>query len=185
MRFYRLIADPDSSHRWFLDSPKTLSGEQVDPRIFTYGFAVEPQPPLVVPVDQDGERIGFNFAAFDMVVTPAAINEKLGSLAGAAIQRFPVLTDSDEAFEILNVCDLVECLDETRCHVTRWTPSDGRPEKIGEYRMVVGLKIDANRAAGHHIFRVAGWSIALIVSEDVKKLFENAGLSGVVYQRVD
>ena len=140
---------------------------------------------LHVPVGVEGTRVGFNFAAFDMLISPAVVNEKLEELVGPAIQRIPVVVGEDQSFEILNVCERVACLDDSRSQVMRWTASDGRPDKVGQYRMVIGLKIDGSRVEGRQIFRVAGWGIALIVSDDVKRLLEKCGLSGVVYQRVD
>lgn len=38
---------------------------------------------------------------------------------------------------------------------------------------------------GVHIFRLAEWPIALIVSQEVKRLFESRHLSGLKYERVD
>ena len=183
--FYRLLADPAIENPWFLKSPVDPSGREIDARIFTNGVPVPSQPHLQIPVGVHGARVGFNLAAFDMVVLPAAINQELQRLVGSSIQRIPVVIDEDDRFEILNVCELVECLDDSRSGVQRWTTMDGRPEKVGQYRMVVGLKIDGTLAQGRHIFRVAGWEIGLIVSDDVKRLFEDHDLTGVVYQRVD
>nr|WP_297532747.1 DUF1629 domain-containing protein [uncultured Roseateles sp.] len=183
--FYRLLADPSIEDRWFLGAPIDPSGSEIDARIFTDGVPVPSQPRLHVPVGVEGTRVGFNFAAFDMLISPAVVNEKLEELVGPAIQRIPVVVGEDQSFEILNVCERVACLDDSRSQVMRWTASDGRPDKVGQYRMVIGLKIDGSRVEGRQIFRVAGWGIALIVSDDVKRLLEKCGLSGVVYQRVD
>lgn len=184
--YYRLLADPAAISRWYLSSPIDPTGREIDPRTFTQGAPVGSQPPLSLPLRQAGDKVGFNFCDFDMVVTPSAINAELEGLVGPAIQRIPVsVENSIGGFDILNVCELVQCIDEARSLVTKWTAADGRPEKVGQFRMIAKLKIDPAAASGHHIFRAAGWPIALIVSENVKSLLEVKRVSGLKYERVD
>lgn len=184
--FYEILADPDATTRWYLKSPLDPSGNEVDPRLFTQGVPVGSQPLLELPLRRNGDEVGFNFCDFDMVVTPAVLNAELETLVGTAIQRIPVMVEGRrDEFEILNICELVPCLDESRSLFTKWSDADGRPEKIGQFRMIAKLKIDPVVAECHQIFRVAGWPIALIVSEKVKNLFEARKVSGIRYERVD
>jgi hypothetical protein len=130
--------------------------------------------------------VDFNFCDFDMVVTPSAFKAELETLVGSVIQRIPVTVDGRrDGFEILNVCELVKCVDEARSLLTKWTAADGRPDKIGKYHMIVELKIDPAAAKDHQIFRIADWRIALIVSEKVRSLFEVRKVSGLIFERVD
>lgn len=185
-KFYRLLADLAAKSRWYLKSPLDPIGNEVDPRLFTQGHTVSLPLAMTLPIRRDGDEIGFNFCDFDMVVTPAVVNADLEKLVGSAIQRIPVTVDSREnEFEILNICKLVSCIDESRSLFTKWAGADGRPEKVGEFRMIAKLKIDSTIVNGHHIFRVAGWPIALVISEEVKNLFEASQLSGIRYERVD
>ena len=184
-KFYRLLADPDMSSRWYIKSPLDPAGNEIDPRLFTQGIRVRPQLPLILPLRRKGDRVGFNFCDFDMVVTPTYINAQLEALVGSAIQRIPVTVDAiRDEFEILNVCELIQCVDEKRSTLTKWTEADARSEKTGQYRMITKLAVDSVSARGHHIFRVAGWPIALIASEDAKALFEAEQLSGLKYEPV-
>ena len=182
-RFYRLRADATAVSRWHLKAPVDSSGREVDPRAFTQGALVPCQPPLELPVRRAGDRVDFNLCDFDMVL-PAAANIALQALVGPAIQRFPVTVEGQQQFEILNVCNLVQCIDESQSSFTKWTDSDGRPEKVGQFRMIVHLKIDPVAAKRCDIFRVAGWHMALIVSDKVRQLFESANVSGIEYERV-
>jgi hypothetical protein len=170
-----------------LGPPYDPAGNEVDPRIFTKGAPVSVQPPLTIPVRELGDKVDFNFCAFDMVVTPRAFNVELEKLVGSAIQRIPVTVEGEgDRFEILNICESVQCLDELRTgEIIRWTVEDGRPDRIGDYHIIRGLRIDPAAAQGHHIFRVAGWSLALIVSEEVKRFFEAWNISGLEYRQVD
>ena len=118
------------------------------------------------------------------VVTPE-ICRSLASVAGEAVQCIPVIVDpSLERFEILNVLDLVECVDEERSEITKWTEDDGRPDKIGHYRMITKLVLNEKKISDHRIFRVAGWEVALIVDENIKLSLERKKVSGIRFDAV-
>ena len=95
------------------------------------------------------------------------------------IQFFPVTIESHpDEYSILNVARLIECVDEVRSdRVVKWTPEDGLPELVGEYRAVEGLRIDPTNVGDARMFRPWGWKV-LIVSGDIKEAFERARLLG-------
>jgi hypothetical protein len=182
IQFFHVIADPAATARWFLRAPTTSEGKELDARMFITGDRVDVSGPLRIFPRRLGEVVDFNFCDFDMVVTPADVNAELEKRVGSAIQRIPVdVEGSVRRFEILNVCRRIQCLDETRSQTMKWGEEDGRPDKVGQYRMVLELKIDVSAAAGQGIFRVAEWPMALIISSEIKELFEQRRLSGVVY----
>lgn len=184
--YYDVVVDPWTVSRWFLGSPLDPAGNEVDAREFTYGNVLGPQPLLSLPIYQRGEKVDFNFAAFDMIVTPTTLNEELEKIAGSAIQRFPVTVEGCAAteFEILNVCNRLACLDEKRSYFERWTEAHGRPDKVGGYRIVRNMHIDRSVAEGHHIFRLEGWRVVLIVSDAVKQLFDSRRVTGIAFQPI-
>ncbi len=184
--YYELLTDPEATSRWYLKSPVDSEGHEIDPRLFTQGLRVDHQPSLAVPLRRQGNPLDFNFCDFDMIISPASLNEAIESVAKNAIQRIPVTADNREnEFEILNICNLIDCVDESRSLLTKWTVADGRPEKAGQFRMIANLKINPAAASGHDIFRVAGWPIAVVVSEKIKTIFEERNVSGLKYERVD
>ncbi|MGT2512646.1 imm11 family protein [Cupriavidus basilensis] len=89
----------------------------------------------------------------------------------------------DEPFEILNVLDIVDCVDEEKSDFSRWTEEDGRPDKVGDYRMNV-LRVNADKVAGHGLFRVKGWQIALVCSQRIRDLLIEHGVTGVRFTSV-
>ena len=185
MKLYRLLADPKALTRCHMRAPIDASGSELDARLFTQGQEVAARLPLSLSLGCAGDAVDFNFGDFDMIVTPAALNDELESLVGSAVQRIPVGLESDSRqLEILNVVDKVSCVDENSSTFTKWTAADGRPEKVGEYRMFTRLRLNSRAAAGNHLFRVSEWPIALIASEEVKSLFESRGTTGLAYELV-
>lgn len=69
--------------------------------------------------------------------------------------------------------------------VMKWTEEDDRPDKLGDYRQVINLTLSPELIPpGIDIFRVAGWTVALIVSETVKLAMEATGCAGAVFEPV-
>lgn len=79
----------------------------------------------------------------------------------------------------------LRCIDDARCGEARhWMPEDGQPEKVGQYHVVSGLRIDPTKGGDAHIFRTWGWTVALIVSEELKEAMEQAGITGPIFVEV-
>ncbi|HSP79783.1 MAG TPA: DUF1629 domain-containing protein, partial [Myxococcaceae bacterium] len=87
-----------------------------------------------------------------------------------------------EPWFILNLLRVVRCIDDARCeHVEYWKPEDNRPDKVGQYRNVRGLKVDSARIGDAHIFRPWGWRVVIVVSELLKDAMEQEGITGVEF----
>ena len=65
-----------------------------------------------------------------------------------------------------------------------WKPEDGLPGKVGQYYAVDDLRIDPSKVGGAKMFRTEGWTMALIVSEDIKQALERMKATGVKFTRV-
>lgn len=103
----------------------------------------------------------------------------LQDLAVPDLQFFPVTVESHpNDYFILYVARLVPCVDEARSgRVVKWTPEDGFPERVGEYKVVRELRIDPAKVGDARMFRPWGWKV-LIVSDDVKEAFERERVLG-------
>jgi hypothetical protein len=173
--------------RWYLDGPVDEQGEEVAPWMFRVGQPVVLTGGLKVPLYRMGNPVDFSATA--MSVTPIVhpkIAAVLAELAPADVQILPVEVEGQsEPYFLVNVTRMVKCIDDSACEeVLYWKPEDGRPEKTGTYRNVVGLRIDKSKVGGAKVFRTWGWSIALIVSEDLKNALERIGATGMKFTEV-
>ena len=79
----------------------------------------------------------------------------------------------------------LDCVDETRSRFTRFEENDPvRPDKAGDYASFSNLVVDPNLIGGRHIFRLSKCETILVVSEEVKRRFEDASVSGCVFASV-
>jgi hypothetical protein len=181
MRYFQLRDDMRMQGRWVLGEPLDELGQEVDPWQFEQGQALTPRGLFRLRPFQPGRAVDFSTAG---VATPV-IHVRFADLFARLdiqdeVQLFPAQVEGQtDPYFILNVLHVIRCIDDARCEeVRRYTASDSQPEKAGQYRNVVGLRIDPSRVGGSHIFRPWGWPVAMIVSERLNAAMEEAGVTG-------
>jgi hypothetical protein len=180
-RFYDLWDDRSMSARWHLRGPVDDKGQEVDPWRFDQGTRLEDTGIICFPVKPGGPALDFTMASFSIPVVSNKVVRLFDRLdIQDEVQFIQVQVEGHhEPYFILNTLQTIRCIDDARCEeVLYWLPEDNRPDKLGKYRNVRGLKIDPTRAGGANIFRPWGWTGTLIVSERVKLAMEEAGLVG-------
>lgn len=185
MQYFRILSDNDNSaDRWFLGEPTSISGEQIDARSFTYGQPYFGPAAAKVPIQYQGRRMQFNLAAFDMPVVSRDVAHRIVRIAADDVECFHVVVGDLSGYLILNAICRSACVDEPRSEILRWGPADGRPDKVGKYRMVSNLTIDPARTGNRHVFRVQDFAVALIVSGAIKDELDGLPNLGIVFKEV-
>ncbi|WP_257457763.1 imm11 family protein [Archangium lipolyticum] len=185
-RFFDLDDDRRSHDRWHLRSPIDERGDEIDPWQFDEGRRIEPWGMTRFPVKPDGRELDFTMAAFSIPVVHGRVVQLFERLGVQEVQFLPVQVEGHPgAWFILNPLRIIRCIDDARCREVRyWKPEDGQPEKVGQYRVVSGMRIDPAKVGDARIFRPWGWTVALIVSEDLKEALEREGLTGTKFTEV-
>ncbi|MBU8895586.1 hypothetical protein KRR26_08210 [Corallococcus sp. M34] len=181
-RFYDLHDDFQVPSRWELGDPRDANDREVgDVWMFTAGRAVMPPGPLNIPTDPFAQPLDFSLAGAGLTpVLHPRVAELFRALAPADVQLLPTRVEGRrDTYFILVATRLIRCIDEAACEeARRYTPEDGLPEKVGQYRTVRGLRIDPSQVGDAQVFRPWGYPVTLIVSEPLKRALEKAGVSG-------
>jgi hypothetical protein len=187
-RFFRLGIDVYVPGRWYLGEPTSLAGqEREDVWEFSHGRPVEVLERLRVPIDRPGKPLDFDTAG---VGQAPIVNERVASifreLAPRDVQLFPVAIQGQAGpYSLVNVARTVRCIDDkASTEVQRYTPEDGRPDRIGEYRSVIGLRIDKSKVGDARVFRLWGWHPPVIVDGEIKEALERTGIVGGLFDEV-
>ncbi|MFY0570620.1 imm11 family protein [Archangium lansingense] len=156
-------------------------GQPMDPWQYDRGERLELEGVQLIGVGHPGIALEFSSTELAIPVVSGrvvSIFERLGLLD--EVQFIPARVEGQsEPYFILNTLRIIRCIDDSRCEeVLYWQPEDERPDKLGKYRNVVGLKVDPAKVGGANIFRPWGWTVALIVSERVKLAMEADGITG-------
>lgn len=187
-RYFDLYDDVYIQGRWELGDPADSQGREVDdPWQFADGRPVRIEEPLRVPVTHPGAPLDFSLAGIG--VTPIVhkrVASLLAELAPDDVQLISVeLEGQPEPYCILVATRAIRCIDDhASAEVKYWKPEDGQPDRVGEYRAVHGMRIDPAKVGDAKVFRPWGWTVALIVSEDIKEALEREGVTGVKFTEV-
>ncbi|RKH48201.1 hypothetical protein D7Y23_20565 [Corallococcus sp. AB050B] len=180
--FFELDFDIDAPGRWYLREPTDLNGKTVsDIWAFVSGKTVTEPGPLRVPLSRPGQPLDFDKTTVaGTPIVSGRIASVFRELAPDDVQLFPVeIQGQAEPFYLLNVMCVIRCIDDAACEeARRWTPEDGRPDKVGEYHVVSGLRIDASKVGGAAVFRPWGYLLPIIVNGQLKAALEQTGIVG-------
>lgn len=186
-RYFDLADDVYLPGRWELGPPLDQDGHPLeDPWQFRVGEPTRFTGHVRLPIKRPGTPLDFSHAAFSIPVVHSRVASLLAKLAPDDVQMIPVRIDHQpDQFCILNATHLVRSIDDkTSGEVRYWKPEDGRPEKTGQYRAVYGMRIDPAKVGDTKVFRTWGWTVALIVSEEIKQALERIGATGVKFKEV-
>lgn len=185
-RYYDLLDDRRAPGRWHLGSPTDERGEELDPWQFKKGRLLDLPSQPRFPLDIPGSPLDFSWAAFSIPVVHARFVRLFEQLRVDGVQFIPAQVEGHpEPWYILNALHVIRSIDDARCEqVQYWKPEDNRPDKVGEYRAVHGLRIDPTKTGGADIFRPWGWRVALIVSERLEQALRAEGITGTRFVEV-
>ncbi len=185
-RFYDLMDDRRSRTRWHLGGPVDEQGREIDPWQFKEGEKLELGCVPRLPIDIPGSPLDYCWAAFSIPVVHGRVVQLFERQGVGDVQFIPARVEGHtEPYFILNALRIIRCIDDARCEEVRyWMPEDDRPDKLGEYRVVAGLRIDPTKVGDARIFRPWGWKVALVISEDLKQAMEAEGITGTRFVAV-
>ena len=186
-RYFELYEDMSSPERWVLHDTLDAHGKKVGARLYLNAVPIRFDGRLRVPILHPGSPLDFSFAdSGDFPVVTEKVASTLAELAPDDVQLYPVEVDSrPEPYFLVNVARQVKCIDdETSEEVLYWKPEDNRPDLLGQYRSVGGMRINPSKVGNAKVFRTWGYPAALLVAEDVKEALERTGATGLEFTEV-
>ena len=182
MKLYEVVFNPKAENVWFLDGPQTSDGNEVDPRIFRNCTRWQGHGNLLVP-NFTGVEAHFALGEFDYPVVEASLAAAIEELDNE-VQLIPLsIAGRGSAHVILNVLRSLECIDEEASEFDRFTVTGSRPDLAGQYKVFYRLRLHPTVVPENaHIFRVARYETAMIVSQTMKELLmKKGGDDGIMF----
>jgi hypothetical protein len=186
-RFFKLIDADPSPNRWHLKPVQDDQGRKISSWQFVEGKVLDLGFVPRFYLERPGHPLDFCWASCGTPVVNTRfvrVLEQLG--AHREVQLIPAWVEGQsEPHFILNALSIIRCIDDARCaEVLYWKPEDQRPDKLGQYRSVYGLKVDPVRVGAAHLFRTWGWLVVMVLSQELKDALERAGLTGMTFTEV-
>jgi uncharacterized protein DUF1629 len=185
--YFDLFDDVYIPGRWHLDDPVDQQGQEIRTWQFVRGEPAHVDARIRIPIYVPGRPLDFSLLAGATIpVVHARVAAVFAELAPGDVQLIPVDVDGQsEPYVLLNITRVVKCIDdEASDEVRHWEPGDDRPDKTGQYRSVIGMRIDPSKVGDARVFRTWGWSPAIIISEEVKQALERMGATGAKFKEV-
>jgi len=180
-RFFELMDYITMPGRW--EVGEILAGDGSEPRL-EGGILCERDDLACEDVDA-GCALEYSRTSFFVPIATFPLAEAIARVAGPDVQCLPVKIAGQTGYKVLNALRVIDCIDEERSEFTKWTERDHRADKAGQYRSVPNMHLDTSRIPEDaHFFRLKGWLVALIVSEQVKAAMEQVGCFGAKFQDV-
>ena len=183
--FFEVMGDVYVPKRWYLGNPVDTEGNILYRWFFSVGIPLDVNEPIIIPVTQPGQPLDYTECGVAYPVLHLRVVDILNRLGVKDVQYFPVTVEGHPPdYVIMNVTRLIPCVDEARCsRLVRWTEADGFPDKVGDFKVVEGLRIDPTKVGDARIFRPKGWPM-LIIASDIKDAFDREKVTGPKYFEV-
>jgi uncharacterized protein DUF1629 len=184
-RFFKLSDDRYVPSRWHLDTPLDGRGRKVFDWDFKRGTPVHVEGRLKIPIEIAGMPLDFTWAGLSIPVVHGKLASMLAKRAAGDVQLIPADIEGwPEQYFVLVATRLIRCIDEKASRVLFWTPEDGEPERVGQYRDVRDMHIDKGKVGNAKVFRPEGWEVVLVVSEEIKDAMDAMSATGTRFQEV-
>ncbi|RJS14636.1 hypothetical protein DRW03_34565 [Corallococcus sp. H22C18031201] len=186
-RFYDLDIDVYVPGRWYLADPTGPAGEELEEIWqFSEGRPVELSGRLRIPLSRPGNALDFTTAGAGRTpIVSERVSSVFRKMAPGDVQLFPVDVEGDsKPYFLLNVARTIRCIDDAACKEVKIRTAGEYTERVGEYRSVIGLRIDKSKVGGARVFRTWGWHSPLIVDDEIKDALEATGISGGKFDEV-
>ena len=185
MKYYEMRDDVEAPRRWWLGVPHDALGSDVNPDIFTLAEGISASVPFTIPVRRDGASLDFTFGPLDLPIVNRRTYRLLQELTSGCCQFFPAHVENHAGdYALVNFLLCRKSMDESRSVFLKWTEQDHRADKTGQYRQVTKLIIDPARTGSAAIFRLWGWRVSVIVSENIQQAFLSNKITGVRFNQV-
>jgi hypothetical protein len=163
-----------------------VNGRKINPWQFKRGEVIHLDAPPLLHLVRPGRTLEFTLTGLTIPLVNrrvVSLFERLG--LDREVQFIPTRVEGfTEPYFLLNALRIIRCIDDARCEeVLHWLPEDNRPDKVGQYRDIGGLKVDPEKIDAD-VFRPWGWTVILIVSERVKQALESEGITGTRFIEV-
>lgn len=179
MNYFDLFADMSISHRWYLGEIVLPDGREP---VLDGGKRARLPGPLSTHIHHPGPPLDFCLSSFNVPVASKALARAVELVAGDDVQCFDLHIPGHPGHMVLNSTRALKVVNEQHSEFSKWKRRDHRPDLTGTYHSMTRLTLRTGVIPPRtHFFRVRGWEVALIVSEELKVAMEAVGCRGATF----
>jgi len=146
--------------------------------------------------DEAGECPDFPFTSDSLPVYSPRLRALMEDLRVDGIQYLPLRIRGQisgkeiPGYCLVNYLHLIDCLDRERSSYQVWTKEnllfwEERAWMLGTFRDVRRAVLVESRIRDFQVFRLWGWSVMVVVREDMKSAIEEAAITGCWFTEIE
>lgn len=184
MKYYSLTEDMRSGNKWYLG--------EINDLLFTeqWGFTTEPffklDQELNIEVSINGYRTDYTENLTYGVPIVSLDAKKVLDEFNIEFSLCHIFENNNEVelpYYAMGV-DILDCINEDMSDYIKYQENDPViPDRKGDYKMFNKMVLKKSVLGKSHIFRIKGYLVFLVVSEEFKHKVESKGLTGFFLRR--
>ena len=181
MSYYRLKDDIKYPNRWCLGDISEVDNWDLLSKL------PDLKRNLEIELYEEGEEMDFTLSeVYSIPIVSDKVKRELDCFPEVAFLPLTVKRAvSQKPYFAMIVKKALECVDERRSEFQKFEVNDPvRPDKAGDYRGFMSLKVSPDCIASIDIFRIRRFETAIIISENVKAKLEGVGTTGLDMEAV-
>lgn len=142
------------------------------------------------------DHTDFPFAAHDIPIYSPRLSALMKILGESSIQYLPIKIENNtnnhivHGYCIANYLSVIDCLDRDRSNYQLWTEDnllywEDRPWMLGTFRDVKKAVLDTSKIGDNQIFRLQGWEVMVVISQDIKEKIAKEKITGCVFTEIE
>lgn len=143
---------------------------------------------IEIEIDEEfgDHEVDFNLSATGIQI----VSEKFKNLINEDEAEFyPVVFTNikpKQDYFALRISNFYDCVDETKSEFEYWNEAEVEKVPVREhtYKSLNRFSIDSTKCEGARIFRLLKYFPAMIVTEDLKQLIVQSGITGLTFEKV-
>jgi hypothetical protein len=176
MKYFELNDDINYPNRWYLGDILEVDNWEIST---SKPVGVSN---LQIEIVRDGNEMDFTFTeAYGVPIVSKKVKDALDSLPEITFVPVQILNrDCNTEYFVLIISAAIDCVDDDSSEFQKFEENDPvRPDKAGEYRAFIKLRLNVKKIVDIDVFRLRKFEIAVIVSEQVKNSLEAIGTTGM------
>ena len=155
--------------------------EQVhDDYIFRKAKFVDIQNELYTTRAWGKKFVDFHFGLGDAIYINEKFVECLKTVGEKNYQLLPIVVyPGEKPYYILNILNLIDCVDRENSVYRLFTEEYGRPDLLGKFYTFTKMILDESKIPKDvHIFRLKGYEIAFFITNELASVFKKNKIKG-------
>jgi hypothetical protein len=164
----------------FNEATEKKSRKVYDDYLFRKGEKINIENDLIIEKSWGKRFADYHFGVGIALYVNERFIECLKALGETNYQLIPIsVLPEEKPYFILNILNIIDCVDREKSKYRLWTEEDERPDRLGDFHVFDEMILDRNKVPKDvHIFRLKGFDLPVFITNKLADEFEKNKIKG-------